>query len=101
MDLVEYSNRNGIFVRSTELAKYLGVRHQDLIRKIERKSKGYIPHDTIKCKYSPNGVRVSYKLKINHIELLELYDLAEQMKAEQKRISEEIRIRIRNLFGGR
>lgn len=99
MDLVKYSNRTGVYIYSTDLAKYLGIRHQDLMRKINRMSKGYIPHDTIKCKYSPNGVRVSYKLNFKHIGTLELFDLVEQMKEKQRQISEEIGIRIRQLLG--
>lgn len=99
MDIIEYSNKTGFYIRSDKLAKYLGIRHQDFVRKLLKVSKGYIPHGHETCKYSPNGKRLYYKLTRTHINKLGFIELEEEMIRQYKERAERTQAQIRKLFG--
>ena len=80
MELISYSNKSGVVCNSIILCKHLGIQHQDLIRRIKRKTTVYLPHELIDDKFSRGGKRINYKLKTHIIKALELYEIEEEMK---------------------
>ena len=99
MELISYSNKSGVVCNSIVLCKQLGLQHQDLIRRIKRKTTVYIPHELINDKFSRGGKRINYKLKTHIIKVLELYEIEEEMKLITDIKRKEIEIRLRAVFG--
>ena len=99
VELITYSNQSGVVCNSIVLCKHLGIQHQDLIRRIKRKTTVYLPYELINDKFSRGGKRINYKLKTHVIKALELYEIEEEMKllADIKR--KEIEIRLKAIFG--
>ena len=84
---------------SIVLCKQLGIQHQDLIRRIKRKTTVYLPHELINDKFSRGGKRINYKLKTHIIKALELYEIEEEMKLLTDIKRKDIEIRLRAIFG--
>ena len=99
MELITYSNKSGVVCNSIVLCKYLGIQHQDLIRRIKRKTNVYLPHELINDKFSRGGKRINYKLKTHIIKALELYEIVEEMKLLTDIKRKEIEIRLKAIFG--
>lgn len=99
MELITYSNKSGVVCNSILLCKHLGIQHQDLIRRIKRKTTVYIPHELINDKFSIGGKRINYRLKTHIIEALELYEIVEQMKTLTDIKRKEIEIKLKAIFG--
>ena len=81
------------------LCKHLGIQHQDLIRRIKRKTTVYLPYELINDKFSRGGKRINYKLKTHVIKALELYEIEEEMKLLTDIKKKEIEIRLKAMFG--
>ena len=99
MELITYSNKSGVVCNSIVLCKHLGIQHQDLIRRIKRKTTVYLPHELINDKFSRGGKRVNYKLKTHVIKALELSEIEEEMKLLTDIKKNEIEIRLKAIFG--
>ena len=99
VELITYSNQSGVVCNSTILCKHLGIQHQDLIRRIKRKTTVYLPYELIDDKFSRGGKRINYKLKTHVIKALELYEIEEKMKLLTDIKREEIEIRLKEIFG--
>ena len=84
---------------SIVLCKHLGIQHQDLIRRVKRKTNVYLPHELIDDKFSRGGKRVNYKLKTHVIKALELSEIEEEMKLLTDIKKNEIEIRLKAIFG--
>ena len=84
---------------SIVLCKHLGIQHQDLIRRVKRKTNVYLPHELINDKFSRGGKRVNYKLKTHVIKALELSEIEEEMKLLTDIKKNEIEIRLKAIFG--
>ena len=84
---------------SIVLCKHLGIQHQDLIRRIKRKTTVYLPYELINDKFSRGGKRINYKLKTHVIKALELYEIEEEMKLLADIKNKEIEIRLKAIFG--
>ena len=99
MELISYGNKSGVVCNSIVLCKHLGIQHQDLIRRIKRKTTVYLPHELINDKFSRGGKRINYKLKTHIIKALELYEIEEEMKLLTDIKRKEIEIRLKAIFG--
>ena len=99
MELISYSNKSGVVCNSIVLCKHLGIQHQDLIRRIKRKTTVYLPYELINDKFSRGGKRINYKLKTHIIKALELYEIVEQMQTLTEIKRKEIEIRLKAIFG--
>jgi len=99
VELITYSNKSGVVCNSIVLCKHLGIQHQDLIRRIKRKTTVYLPYELIDDKFSRGGKRINYKLKTHVIKALELYEIEEKMKLLTDIKREEIEIRLKEIFG--
>ena len=99
MELISYGNKSGVVCNSIVLCKHLGIQHQDLIRRIKRKTTVYLPHELINDKFSRGGKRINYKLKTHIIKALELYEIEEEMKLLIDIKRKEIEIRLKAIFG--
>ena len=99
MELISFSNKSGVVCNSIILCKHLGIQHQDLIRRIKRKTTVYLPYELINDKFSRGGKRINYKLKTHIIKALELYEIEEEMKLLTDIKRKEIEIRLKAIFG--
>jgi len=99
VELITYNNKSGVVCNSIVLCKHLGIQHQDLIRRIKRKTTVYLPHELIDDKFSRGGKRINYKLKTHVIKALELYEIEEKMKLLTDIKRKEIEIRLKEIFG--
>ena len=99
VELITYNNKSGVVCNSIVLCKHLGIQHQDLIRRIKRKTTVYLPYELIDDKFSRGGKRINYKLKTHVIKALELYEIEEKMKLLTDIKREEIEIRLKEIFG--
>jgi len=99
VELITYNNKSGVVCNSIVLCKHLGIQHQDLIRRIKRKTTVYLPYELIDDKFSRGGKRINYKLKTHVIKALELYEIEEKMKLLTDIKRKEIEIRLKEIFG--
>ena len=99
MELITYSRKSGVVCNSIVLCKHLGIQHQDLIRRIKRKTSVYLPYELIDDKFSRGGKRINYKLQTHVIKALELYEIEEKMQTLTDIKKKEIEIRLKAIFG--
>ncbi len=100
VELITYNRRNGVVVNSTALAKHLGVRHQDLMRKVRRIMKSsYVPKNVIADKYSKGGKRDNYMFTKRIIVKLGYLEFVDDMVKLENKVREEVRERLRKMFG--
>lgn len=98
-ELISYTVKDGCYVNSVVLAKDLKVRHQDLIRRVKRVYKNYLPYVTIQCKYTKGGRRINYKLRRSVVAKLGLLDVAKEMDLIIETESRKIEIMLDEIFG--
>ena len=101
VELITHNRRNGVVVNSTALAKHLGVRHQDLMRKVKRIMKSsYVPKNVINDKYCKGGKRDNYMFTKRIIKKLGYLELIPEMDLLQEKIKKESREKLDKMFGG-
>lgn len=101
VELITHNRRNGVVVNSTALAKHLGVRHQDLMRKVKRIMKSsYVPKNVINDKYCKGGKRDNYMFTKKIIVKLGYLELIPEMDLLQEKIKKESQERLDRMFGG-
>ena len=101
VELITHNRRNGVVVNSTALAKHLGIRHQDLMRKVKRIMKSsYVPKNVINDKYCKGGKRDNYMFTRKIIVKLGYLELIPEMDLLQEKIKKESQEKLDRMFGG-
>lgn len=104
-NLIEYSRRNGYYINSKKLSEYLGCKHNDLIRRIQRFHKRYIPYKYESNPFAKGGKIKIWVLKYAHLENLRIpSDLKEGLRKilseKEEKMRKEIYASLSRLFGG-